>query len=82
MNVVKKTFPLKVLRNKKASVNSKATLNMEMIKKEIEKFLEDDSSSTMCPGKKDTITFKQCKKQKRYFNDSLKNCLLYTSRCV
>lgn len=73
MNVVKKTFSLKVLRNKNASVNSKATLNMEMIKKEIEKFLEDDSSSTLCPGKKDTITFKKCKKQKRYFNDSLKN---------
>ncbi|XP_031338109.1 uncharacterized protein LOC116175586 [Photinus pyralis] len=36
-------------------------------------FLEMDENSRMCPGKKDTVTFRKCKKQKRYLNDSLMN---------
>uniref|UniRef100_A0A8D8Z5S4 Uncharacterized protein n=1 Tax=Cacopsylla melanoneura TaxID=428564 RepID=A0A8D8Z5S4_9HEMI len=37
------------------------------------KFLEDDENSRMTPGKKDTITVKKCKKQKRYLNDTMLN---------
>ena len=41
--------------------------------REIQAFLEMDISSTLAPGKKDTITRKGLKKQKRYLNDTLKN---------
>ncbi|XP_054720463.1 uncharacterized protein LOC129230093 [Uloborus diversus] len=36
-------------------------------------FLENDDNSRLCPGKKDTITKRKQKKQKRLLSDSLKN---------
>lgn len=36
-------------------------------------FLEKDENSRLCPGKKDTITRKKHKWQKRFLNDSLQN---------
>lgn len=42
-------------------------------KKLVSEFLTQDDNSRLCPGKRDTITFKKIKKQKRYLNDSLKN---------
>lgn len=42
--------------------------------REIQAFLEMDISSTLAPGKKDTITRKGLKNQKkRYLNNTLKN---------
>lgn len=38
----------------------------------VQVFLEEDSNSTLAPGKKDCITRKKLKKQKRYLNDSLR----------
>lgn len=35
-------------------------------------FYENDESSRICPGKKETLTFRKIKKQKRYLNYSLK----------
>ena len=42
------------------------------MKRKIEQFLRRDINSTVAPGKRDTITRKGLKKQKRYLNDSLK----------
>lgn len=42
------------------------------IQKDVEKFLECDENSRMCPGKKDTLTRNKVKKQKILLNDSLK----------
>ena len=43
------------------------------MKRKIEQFLRRDINSTVAPGKRDTITRKGLKKQKRYLNDSLKS---------
>lgn len=45
----------------------------ELAKKHVLDFLDKDDSSRLCPGKRDTITRKQEKRQKRYLNDSLIN---------
>ncbi|CAH0550877.1 unnamed protein product [Brassicogethes aeneus] len=45
-------------------------------KRLIKEFLSKDEHSRLCPGKRDTITRRRIKKQKRYLNDTLKN--LYT----
>jgi hypothetical protein len=42
------------------------------MKRKIEQFLRRDINSTVAPGKRDTITRRGLKKQKRYLNDSLK----------
>lgn len=47
----------------------------ELAKKHVVDFLEKDYNSRLCPGKRDTVTRKQDKRQKRYLNDSLKNLL-------
>lgn len=47
----------------------------ELAKKHAMDFLEKDDDSRLCPGKRDTVTRKQDKRQKRYLNDSLKNLL-------
>lgn len=47
----------------------------ELAKKHVVDFLEKDYNSRLCPGKRDTVTRKQDKGQKRYLNDSLKNVL-------
>ncbi|CAH1993737.1 unnamed protein product [Acanthoscelides obtectus] len=43
------------------------------VNRSVRAFLLKDENSRLCPGKKDTITFKQHKMQKRYLNDTLKN---------
>lgn len=43
------------------------------IKNEITLFFEKDENSRLCPGKRDFISRKRIKKQKRYLNDCLKN---------
>ena len=43
------------------------------MKRKIEQFLRRDINSIVAPGKRDTITRKGLKKQKRYLNDSLKS---------
>lgn len=40
---------------------------------DIQRFLEKDENSKLCPGKKDTITRRGKKKQKRYLSDTLEN---------
>ncbi|CAH1114857.1 unnamed protein product [Psylliodes chrysocephalus] len=57
--------------SRRASNERKAVLFK--IKQKIQTFFEVGKISRMCPGKKDTITFRKAKKQKRYLNDSLKN---------
>lgn len=42
-------------------------------KREVSKFLAKDESSRLTAGKKETITGKKIKKQKRLLNDTLKN---------
>nr|CAI5836339.1 unnamed protein product [Callosobruchus analis] len=49
------------------------------VRRRVRKFYENDDSSRICPGKKETITFKKVKKQKRYLNYSLKE--LHTKFC-
>ncbi|XP_072384718.1 uncharacterized protein [Diabrotica undecimpunctata] len=46
------------------------------LKEVISSFFEKDEVSRLCPGKKDTVTYKKIKKQKRYLNDSLKNLFI------
>lgn len=43
------------------------------IKKLVEEFYLTDKSSRVCPGKRDTITKKGIKKQRRYLNNTMKN---------
>lgn len=43
------------------------------LKENVRQFLEDDENSRQAPGKKDCITRKKIKKQKRYLNDTMKN---------
>lgn len=38
----------------------------EKVRRDIQTFLEDDENSRQSPGKKDTITKKKVKKQRRY----------------
>lgn len=45
----------------------------EKVRRDIQTFLEDDENSRQSPGKKDTMTKKKVKKQKRYLNDTLDN---------
>lgn len=47
----------------------------KLAKKHVVDFLEKDDNSRLCPGKSDTVTRKQDKRQKRYLNDPLKNLL-------
>nr|CAI5839648.1 unnamed protein product [Callosobruchus analis] len=49
------------------------------VRRRVRKFYENDDSSRICPGKKETITFKKVKKHKIYLNYSLKE--LHTKFC-
>lgn len=46
------------------------------VKSDVKKFLEDDEHTRMAPGKKECITRKKCKMQKRYLNDDMKKLYL------
>ncbi|GBM18513.1 hypothetical protein AVEN_252291-1 [Araneus ventricosus] len=51
----------------------KGQKNLTEVRKSVQKFLEDDLHSHMCPGKKDTITRGRMKMQRRVLLDSLKH---------
>lgn len=59
-------------RNNKRQLKKNTSLN-EKVRRDIQTFLEDDENTRQSPGKKDTITKKKVKKQKRYLNDTLEN---------
>lgn len=51
----------------------KENRKIQELKIKVRKFLEQDDHSCLAPGKRDTITLKKEKLQKRYLNDTLKN---------
>lgn len=61
----------RISRTKTKTGNAKIKEYLK-IKIKVKHFFETDEASRICPGKKDTITFKKIKKQKRYLNYSLK----------
>lgn len=61
------------LFSQKTSVNRSFRKITELFKLEIQHFFERDDVSRMCPGKKDCVTLKKVKKQKRYLLGSLKH---------
>lgn len=67
---LKSLVPTRLMYSKKPK---KANILMNGVRTYIEKFYENDDSSRICPGKKETITYKKVKKQKRYLNYSLKD---------
>jgi len=78
---------LKTIKTKhkiqKTAVCTNVKKQMPMMKKEnktrlrqlkaVRTFLEEDVNSTLAPGKKDTVTSRQIKKQKRFLNDTMLN---------
>ncbi|CAH2105374.1 unnamed protein product [Euphydryas editha] len=52
--------------------NNKET-NVEKIKQDVQIFLEEDENSRICPGKREYISRKTIKKQKRFLTDTLLN---------
>lgn len=73
-NLVTSVSSRKILKNKNISPKLKQDrARFLRLKEVILSFFEKDEVSRLCPGKKDTVTFRKTKKQKRYLNDSLKN---------
>lgn len=68
------------LKYDKRVKNVERKVKLRMTKKYVTSFLEKDECSRSCPGKKDTVTFKKDKRQKRYLNDSLFN--LHKTFCL
>ncbi|KFM69220.1 hypothetical protein X975_00760, partial [Stegodyphus mimosarum] len=79
-NELKKLFKLKNLKSRDGKEKLVIQAKLKLIKQDIQDFLEDDSCSTLCPGKKDTISRNGVKKQKRYLNDSLQNHKDFSSK--
>lgn len=71
------TMTSKALAYRRRIATNRRRATVARIKKNVEEFFQEDQVSRMCPGKKDTVTFRKIKKQKRYLNDNLKN--LYQS---
>lgn len=71
--ILASTTSRRIVFKNKQIISSKRLENIKRIKKAVQIFFEDDAVSRMCPGKKDTVTFKKTKKQKRYLNSSIKN---------
>ncbi|CAH1119454.1 unnamed protein product [Phaedon cochleariae] len=73
INETKKIFGSHKIQKNKASerINETKVKRSNLITV-VRKFYERDDNSRMCPGKKDTITVKKCKKQKRYLSNSLR----------
>lgn len=75
----------KVFRKKRVLLTNNSVMRTKMlkisdkVKQDVQTFLEDDEHSKLCPGKKDCITKKKVKKQKRILSRSLKN--LHTLFC-
>lgn len=61
------------LRNKRYYRRVQLKKEMMQAKKKVVEFLANDECSRLTAGKKETITKKKIKKQKRLLNDSLKN---------
>lgn len=61
----------KYSNNSVMKLKEKSQINA--LKEAVKEFLENDSNTRHAPGKKDTITRKKRKMQKRYLNDSMKN---------
>lgn len=61
-----------LVKKNKNIVNGARKSQSETLKKHVQEFLESDESSRQAPGKKDCITIKKEKIQKRYLNASLK----------
>lgn len=70
-----KMKPLSSISKKSRLIDLKRSSrkNYENLKTSIVKFMEDDSSSRLCAGKKDIITEKGERKQKRVMLDTLLN---------
>lgn len=56
--------------NEKKNINR---LRLKNVKEDVISFFQNDENSRLCAGKKECITFKKVKKQKRYMNYSLKS---------
>ncbi|CAH1110033.1 unnamed protein product [Psylliodes chrysocephalus] len=69
-----KLFSLKGLKSTKRVDIAKE------IRHVIQKFYQKGENSSVAPGKKDSITFHQIKKQKRFLNDTMKNLYYKFSR--
>lgn len=63
-NISRKPLYLAYERKNKSS--------LKYLQREVQQFLENNENSRLCPGKKECITFRKIKKQKRYLNYSLK----------
>ncbi|XP_053600424.1 uncharacterized protein LOC128669545 [Plodia interpunctella] len=57
----------------RARIVDRSKVTTAMRKKDVLKFLESDENSRIMPGKKDTITRNQVKKQRRLLSDTLRN---------
>lgn len=62
----------RLFRRRKVKENQKQEIQAS-IKKAVVNFLNKDENSRLCAAKKETITSKIIKKQRRYLNDSLQN---------
>lgn len=69
MTAAKPFFPWNVhVKKQRFGVAGKS---QRLVQKEVEKFFNSDDVSTQAPGKKDFITSKKIRKQKRYLNNTL-----------
>uniref|UniRef100_A0A6P7H0A5 Uncharacterized protein LOC114344525 n=1 Tax=Diabrotica virgifera virgifera TaxID=50390 RepID=A0A6P7H0A5_DIAVI len=68
MKPLRKIKYVQLLENKR-----KAKTNHEIIKRKIINFLQDDSNTRLCAGKRDYLTKKGDRKQKRVLVDTLRN---------
>lgn len=57
-------------RKTKKKMSIEKSLNAKEL---VKQFLIKDENSRLCPGKRDTITYRKLKKQKRYLNDTMKS---------
>lgn len=61
----------RALKNESSITSKKSLLKTIKQRTDVTLFLESDEHSKQCPGKKDAITRKKVKKQKRLLNDTL-----------
>lgn len=76
LNQLKKITSSKMLskcQDKTFQIVSNRDNKFERTRLNVMKFLESDKASRLCSGKKETITRKKLKKQKRYLNDTMYN---------
>lgn len=71
-----KLFNSNKKRSEALKYDRKSMQHLCKIKKIIMDYYTNDNNSRVCPGKKDTLTKKGIKKQKRYLNDNMKNLFI------